>query len=430
MRPNHSTVAVAADDSDLAVPEDGYHLAAAARVALPFAPLVPAWRPGLESRFDLAVIGGGVNGLAVAWQAAKAGLSVGLFEAAALGAGASRAASGMLAAGSETEPGGEDLWALGRYSQELWPDFVAELEADSGLALGYRTPGILQVALTRDEVERLRFRHDFQRSLGVELTWLGSAEVRDLEPGLRPGVAAGSRCARDHQVDSKRLTAALARAAQQAGASLYAFSPVTGLVLEQGRVAGLAVAGQEIRASQVLLAAGAWSGDLPAIPKTARPPVRPLKGQSLALAQTPGAASLLTQVVWTESVHLVPTHDGRLIIGATVEERGFDMHNTAGGLYALLEAARRALPGLEELALLESWVGLRPTSRDDAPLLGEGRLPGLILATGHHRNGILLAPATARLLTGYLTGGEMAAPAKPFSPSRFFPPPRPPVPST
>ncbi|MGO1120108.1 glycine oxidase ThiO [Rhodovibrionaceae bacterium A322] len=386
---------------------------------LPHMPDLSCWQAGEPASFDLAVIGGGINGLAVAWQAASQGMTVGLFEASTLGSGASRAASGMLAAGIETEPGGEDLWELGRFSQDLWPGFVRDLEAAADLPLGYLPSGILQVALTREEVERLRFRHDFQKSLGIELEWLSSRELRRAEPALRPGVAAAVRCARDHQVDSRLLTAALARAAQQAGAKLYQQSPVTRLLCQGGKAVGVEVAGQQVTATQTLLASGAWSGLLAGLPEAVVPPVRPLKGQSLALALDPSQPPLLSHVVWTESIHMVPTHDGRLIVGATVEEQGFDSRNTAGGIYALLEAARRALPGVEELELLESWVGFRPTSRDDAPLLGQSALPGLLLASGHHRNGVLLAPATARLVSQLLLKGEMPPEGRAFSPLRF-----------
>ncbi len=182
----------------------------------------------------------------------------------------------------------------------------------------------------------------------------------------------------------------------------------------------MALEDRRVEADIVVLAAGAWSGEIAGLPPAAKPPVRPIKGQMLALRMDP-AAPLLRHVVWTPRVYLVPREDGRLIVGATTEERGFNGDLTAGGIYSLLEGAWRALPSVEELAIDEMWVGFRPGSRDDAPLLGPGELEGLVYATGHHRNGILLTPVTADSIARYILDGEVAAAIRPFAMSRFGP---------
>jgi len=196
---------------------------------------------------------------------------------------------------------------------------------------------------------------------------------------------------------------------------------VAAIAVEGGRARGVRLAdGVFAAADVVVLAAGAWSREVGGLPAAALPPVRPVKGQMLALRMDP-AAPLLRHVLWAPKSYLVPRRDGRLLVGATVEERGFDDALTAGGLLALLEGAWRVLPGIEELAVAETWVGFRPTSRDDAPILGPTAVEGLVLATGHHRNGILLAPVTAEAVAGFVLTGAMMAAAAPFTGERFAP---------
>ncbi len=324
----------------------------------------------------------------------------------------------MLAAGIEAEPGEAALYALNRRSQELWPSFAAELEAVSGVPVGYRDDGTLAVALTRDDVAQLRFHYDYQRSLGIALEWLSGGEARRREPHLHPGLAAAVFSPRDHQVDNRRLVAALRRALLAVGGKLHEHSPVSAVEIAGGRVAALRLGDARQPADIVVLAAGAWSTEIAGLPQAARPPVRPVKGQMLALRMD-AAAPLLDHVVWTPKVYLVPRRDGRLIIGATVEERGFDPSLTAGGIFALLEGAWRAMPGVEELAIDEMWVGFRPGSRDDAPVLGPSPVDGLVLATGHHRNGILLTPVTAEAVSRFIVEGEVDDAIRPFAIDRF-----------
>ena len=360
-------------------------------------------RPG-GARPSVAIIGAGVCGLGIGWRLAQAGCQVDVFDKGEAGRAATWASAGMLAGGLETEPGEEHLLPLAQRSQEMWPEFARELEAASGIDLGYRDEGTIWIALTHDDAEQLRFTFEFQTGLGIALEWLTGAEARAREPHLKPGLAAAVYSAGDHQVDNRQLARALKQAFQSAGGRLHQNTAVTAVEVEAGRARGVALDEHLHRAEVVVLAAGAWSRDIAGLPEAARPPVRPLKGQALALRMDP-AAPLIEHVLWVPKGYLVPRNDGRLLVGATVEERGFDETLTAGGIFALLESAWRALPAIEELAIDEFWVGFRPGSRDDLPILGPTPVDGLMLASGHHRNGILLAPITAeavaqRVLTG------------------------------
>ncbi len=375
-------------------------------------------RKGPKVATRVAIIGAGVCGLAVGWRLAQAGATVEVFERGQAGRGATWASAGMLAAGAEAEPGEERLLEITRWSQALWPDFARELEAASGRGIGYRDEGTLVVAPTRDDAARLRATYDYQTGLGLDLDWLSPAEARRREPFLGANLAAAVFSAADHQVDNRRLAEALRVAFLAAGGGLHEHTAVTGIETAAGGVTGLQVGADRVAADAVVLAAGAWSAELPGLPEAARPPVRPVKGQALALAMDP-EAPLLSHVLWAPGIYLVPRAEGSLIVGATVEEKGFDERLTAGGIFALLEAAWRAVPAIEELAIEEMWAGFRPTSRDDAPILGPTPVDGLLLATGHHRNGILLAPATAEAVSRTILTGDLPSAARPFTIARF-----------
>ena len=366
----------------------------------------------------VAIVGAGVCGLGIGWRLAEAGCRVTVYDRGRAGQGATWAAAGMLAAGVECEPGEEPLLALTLESQRLWPAFRRELEAASGQEIGYRDEGTLVAALNRDDVEALRFNYEFQRGLGIELEWLNGAQARDREPYLRPGAPAAVYSPQDHQVDNRLLALALKEAFLRAGGALQEEAEVTGIDCAAGHAAGVVVAERRQAADIVVIAAGAWSRGLAGLPEAARPPVRPVKGQMLALAMDP-AEPLLRHVLWAPKIYMVPRRDGRLIVGGTVEERGFDEHLTAGGVFSVLEAAWRALPAIEELPIAEMWVGFRPTSRDDAPILGPGPIEGLYLATGHHRNGILLAPATADYVSRAILEGGVPDAIRGFTLGRF-----------
>ncbi len=381
--------------------------------------------PTTSIRPKVAIVGAGVCGLGVAWRLAQQGCAVTVFERGEVGRGASWAAAGMLAANVESEPGEEALLSLTLEAQRQWPAFAAELEAASGREIGYREDGTLVAAVLQDDVERLRFTYDYQRSLGLDLTWLSGREARSRESCLSPQVSGAVWSPNDHQVDNRFLALSLAEAATRAGADIRCGQRVERLAIEQQRCRGLETTCGFHAADAVLLAAGAWSRDVAGLPVELAPPVRPLKGQALALGMDP-QAPLLTSVLWgPRGLYAVPREDGRLIVGATVEEKGWDDSLTAGGLMHLLWELWQLLPGTEELPVEETWVGHRPSSRDDAPILGPSAIAGLHFATGHHRNGILLAPLTADLVAEGILQDRAPEPITSFGPDRFAATPSP-----
>ncbi|MCC6779016.1 MAG: glycine oxidase ThiO [Hyphomicrobiales bacterium] len=364
------------------------------------------------------MIGAGVIGLAIAWRLALRGASVTVFEQGAAGTGASHAAAGMLAACVEAEPGEEALVALGRASQALWPAFAIDLQHAAGIDVELRREGTLVVALTADDQARLKHQLVFQERLGLPVQWLSAADARRREPHLATTLAGAVLSPQDTQVDNRKLAAALHVAAATAGARICEHVAVRAVASKGARVEGVTLAdGQAHAADVVVLAAGAWSRRIDGLEP--RPPVRPIKGQMLALRMDP-AAPLIEHVIWAPGAYLVPRRDGRLIIGATVEEKGFDTTLTAGGTLSLLEATWRVLPAIEELPIDEMWVGHRPGSRDDAPILGAASLPGLFYATGHHRNGILLTPVTADAIAALILDGVASPVIAPFGIERFL----------
>ncbi|MCG8545495.1 MAG: glycine oxidase ThiO [Alphaproteobacteria bacterium] len=369
----------------------------------------------------VAIVGAGVCGLGIGWRLAAAGCAVDVFDRAEPGRGASWAAAGMLAARAEVEPGEEDLLALNLESQDMWPAFAAELEAASGVGVDYRDEGTMIVGLTRDDAEALEFTFDLQRRLGLDVHWIGGAEAREREPFLTPNVTAGIYSPGDHQVDNRKLVQSLAQAYLSAGGALHPNTEVLSVDIVDDRVRGVVTGGDVERfhaADIVLIAAGAWSHDIAGLPKPARPPVRPLKGQMLSLRMERDAP-LLSHVLWAPGVYLVPRLDGELIVGATVEEKGFDATLTGGGILDLLRDTWEALPGMTELPIEEMWVGHRPTSRDDAPILGPTPVEGLVMATGHHRNGILLTPITVDAVSRFILDGTIAPAIERFTIDRF-----------
>jgi glycine oxidase len=374
----------------------------------------------IRAKPRVVIIGAGVVGLGIAWRlAARAAVTV--FDRGKAGAGASYAAAGMLAACCEAEPGEEALVALGRESQKRWPAFADELERVSGIDVELRGEGTLVLALTADDQATIAHGLEFQRRLGLPLEWLSAAATRAREPRLAGKIAGALFSPQDHQVDNRKLAQALRVAAGAAGVEIREHHPVKEIIVQGGQARGVVLDdGTTVTADVVVLAAGAWSRTIGGLPPDRRPPVRPVKGQMLALRMD-AAAPLLSHVLWAPGVYLVPRRDGRLIVGGTVEEKGFDDTITAGGLLTLLEAAWRAVPAVEELPVDEIWVGHRPGSRDDAPILGRGPLDRLFYATGHHRNGILLAPVTADAMARLILDDVVDPAIKPFGLERFLP---------
>jgi len=375
----------------------------------------------LPQAHDLVVVGAGVPGLAVAWRARARGLRVLVLERDVPGAGASSVAAGMLAPVSEADAGERALLLLGLDSARRWPGFADELREVAGVDVGYRRTGTLVLARDRDEAEALERELDLRRRLGLRAERLRPSQARALEPALAPTVRLGLDVPDDHSADPRALVRALCAACDAVGVQLRTGACVEELLHDGARVAGVRLGdGERVAAGAVLIAAGAWSAALPGIPADARVPVRPVKGQTVRL-RDPGfdpARPLCAHILRWEGGYLVPRADGRHVLGATMEERGFDTAMTALGVHELLRDAGELLPGLLELEIEELIAGLRPATPDNAPALGaSGALRGLHYATGHHRNGILLAPVTADLVAAELAGEEGAPRA--FSPDRF-----------
>ncbi|HEY8082643.1 MAG TPA: glycine oxidase ThiO [Solirubrobacterales bacterium] len=357
-----------------------------------------------QRSYDAIIVGGGIIGLSCAWRTAQRGARVVVIDKARPPAGATRVAAGMLAPVGELTFGEPELLAMTIVAAELYPDFVAELEATTGVQTGYAQHGALHIALDRDEGEELRRVHDLQRSLGLDAEWLPPRRCRELEPGLTPSLNGGVHVPGEAAVDPRALTEALLSALAAKGVELRFGAAATEAVFEGERIAGVRTdAGEELRAASVVLASGAWSGQAEWLPSDARPEVRPVKGQILEL-RAGKEAPPCERIVSSERVYLVPRADGRLIVGATVEEQGFDTTVTAGGIHELLREAYRLVPDVAEMELVEAIAGLRPGTPDNLPLIGPSGIEGLIWATGHYRNGILLAPLTAERVAEMLTG--------------------------
>jgi len=380
--------------------------------------------PAPGASFDVVVVGAGVIGLSIAWKSASSGMRVAVVDPSP-GSGSSWAAAGMLAPVTEVHYGEEPLLALNRSSAALWPEFARQLEAASGLPVGYLACGTLLVAAEEADLALLEELHGFQQELGLEVEWLSARRARLLEPNLAPGIRAAMFAAGDHQVDNRLLVAALIAAAQRSGCSFHAVRAVA--VERAGNsVEGVSLEGGSIvRAPVVVLAAGAWSGDIGGVPEALLPPVRPVKGQIMRTTSAPGPPVLertLRGFVNGRHVYLVPRSNGTVVIGGTVEEQGFDTSVTAGAVYEILRDAHRLVPAVTELQLDEAIAGLRPGSPDNAPIVGApapSELTGFLVATGHYRNGVLLAPLTTDAVCALLEGKDLPSQLAPFSPCRF-----------
>lgn len=362
------------------------------------------------TQHDAVVVGAGVIGLACAWRAAQRGLDVLVVERDRPGAGASNVAAGMLAPVGEASWGEDRLLELALASHRLWPEFAAELaEAGSGDP-GFDELGALHVALDHDEAAELRRRFELMRERGLEAEWLGPSGCRELEPGLGSRGHGGIHAPHESAADPRALIAALG-AALEAGGGRIEIAEASEALIDDGRLAGIRTAdGAEHRARHVVCAAGSWSAAT-WLPEGARPAVRPVKGQILTLAG-PASQPVCERLVVTERIYVVPRGDGRLVLGATVEEQGFDTRVTAGGVHELLREGYRVLPQIAELELVETIAGLRPATPDNLPLIGPGAIDGLLLATGHFRNGILLAPLTAERIAALVAGDRTEAVAR------------------
>ena len=364
--------------------------------------------------YDVAVVGGGPIGLASAWRAAVRGLRTVVLDAGEPGAW--HIAAGMLAPTAEAEFGERALLELGLRSAAAYEAFCAELAEVSGRDPGLRQVGTLVVARDADEAEALERLLAFRRSLGLEVERLRPSQARRAEPALAPTIRLALDVAGDHSIDPRRLVAALADGLERSGGELRR-ARVRSLRSAGSRVDGVELDGGDVlQAEAVVLAAGVSTPAIEGVPDAV--PVRPVKGQVLRL-RDPRGPGLVERTIRGEQCYLVPRGDGRYVLGATMEERGFDTAPTAGGVYELVRDMSEVVPGVLELEIDELDAGLRPATPDNLPAIGHGALDGLVWATGHHRNGILLAPVTAELVAGALAGERLPDWAAAADPARF-----------
>ena len=366
----------------------------------------------MSGRSDVVIVGGGVIGCASAWFLAREGVSVTLVEREDVAAQASGAAAGMLLPFGETEEEGPFLeWA--ERSLALFPELCAELRERSGVDPEFEPSGALHVAADASEASALRAR--VRRLVGRELEWLEPGEARDLEPQLAPDLAGALFSPREAHVRSPLLAQACAAAAQGLGARIERGVSFERLRFEGGRVIGVETSAGRRDAGAVLLCAGVWTP--PALPLAL--PIEPVRGQILSLDN---CSPPLRHLIVGGAAYLVPKRDARVVVGATEERVGFDRRVTSAGVAALLAAAPRLVPSLADCAFRDAWAGLRPCTPDGLPVIG--RIPGsdgLLVASGHHRNGVLLAPVTAGLVTDLILGKTLPSSAAAFAPDRFAP---------
>ncbi|MFC9692555.1 glycine oxidase ThiO [Kribbella sp. NPDC056951] len=375
-----------------------------------------------EHTSDVVVIGGGLIGLATAWQLAVDGLQVTVCDPTP-GEQTSIVAAGMLAPVTEVEYGEDDLLALNLAGVDAWPDFAARLEEATGLSAGLHQTGTLSVAYDVDDAAELRRLAEYQSNLGLAVEVLSGREARKREPLLANGVSGGVWVPGDHSVDNRQAVTALLRAVEVSGVTVMRQS-VDHVITSGTTAIGVQLAdGSAVHAGQVIAATGPWSAQLKGVPTELRAPVRPVKGEVLRLrvpeAYRPALNHTVRATARGFSVYLVPRPGGELVVGATSNELGYDTRVLAGGVFALLRDARTVLPVTDELELVETIAGLRPATPDNAPILGPSGLDGLLWATGHYRNGVLLTPITAAILTETVRTGTLPDLGKPFLRSRF-----------
>lgn len=384
-----------------------------------WSPEVTERNPGDSAQRPVCIVGGGVIGLAIGWRLARKGAAVEVFDLSTAGRGASWAAAGMLAPLSEVGFEDEGFLSLGRESLRLYPQFLEELKEDAGVEVRLDTQGTLIIGLDRDDAERLRRLCEFREHLGLPVKWLSGTEAREIEPLVSPRTSSAIWIPDDHQVDNRALVEALKTALRKCGGTLHENRPVEAVLNEKGRVNGVKTEEGEIDAACVVIAAGCWSKQIGGIPKELLPPVRPVKGQIITLRQD--KLYPLPHVIRAPDAYLVPKGDGRIILGASEEEMGFDTTITAGAVYRLLERGWWAVPSIYDLEIQEIVAGLRPGSRDHDPIVGKTTIEGLYYATGHYRHGILLTPATAFEVSDLILEGRSSGVFAPFGPTRFLP---------
>ena len=365
---------------------------------------------------NVVIIGGGVIGLTIARALSQRGVrDVMLIERGRPGAEASWAAGGILAPQVEVDHQ-DEFFQLACASRDLYPEFAESLKEETGVDVELDTTGTLCLGFTPSDEEELRRRHQWQTGEGLQVEWLTGDEARRLEPCVAANVASALRFPRDIQVENRRLVDALVRSNEELGVQLVINSAVTALRIKDERVCGVETSNGFVAAPIVVVAAGAWSSliDSPSLPPIQ---VEPVRGQMLCFYADPHIAR---HVIYSPRGYLVPRRDGRVLAGSTVEQVGFDKRVTDDGVSAIKAMALEIVPTLADLPLLASWAGLRPRAPDDLPVLGPcAEIGGLLYATGHYRNGILLAPITGLVIAAAIVDGIVPESLTTFSPNRF-----------
>ena len=367
---------------------------------------------------SIVIVGGGIMGMSIGWEMSRQGHPVTVVERGQVGQEASWLAAGMLAADAEVGFDELNLYRVSRESLRRWPAFAQRLERESGIQVDYRSEGTLVVADDRDSAEALKRVFEFQRDEGIYVRWLTGAEALEMEPFLSPRLSAAVFAQADHQVDNRKVMMALKQAFLAAGGTLHEQTKVTSIIPDSVQPSVDTDTANAIRADVVILAAGAWSRQIDGIEPALLPPVRPIKGQILELAVEPPFD--LSYVIRGPNAYLAPKRDGRVIVGATAEDRGFDSLVTAGGIYSILEGAWEIVPGIYDLPLIEARAGLRPGTRDNEPIVGWSALPGVYYATGHFRHGILHAAITAEEVYHEIATDSDSKWFEHFRPGRFL----------
>jgi glycine oxidase len=365
---------------------------------------------------DVIIVGGGIIGGAIALSLAQSKLRVAILERQLPGREASWAAAGMLSPAPDS-PGAIPLVPFGRASLGLYPQFIAEVEELSGRRTGFRNHGAIELLFSADAERALSTLIALHHGLGLPTEPLPLDEARGLEPAIGREARAAALFAYESSVEPRALTAAVLAAAQAAGAELFPAAPAARLLTEGHRVTGVATNAETFAAGNVVLAAGAFSGALEGV----APPVavRPIRGQMVALSST---EARFAHVVRSERGYIVPRDDAtpqRLVVGSTLEDAGFEKRVTPAGLEQILSAAQELAPGLGGAEIVETWSGLRPDTPDHLPILGPGEIAGLTFATGHYRNGILLAPITAQFVREWILDRRVSMDWELFNPLRF-----------
>ncbi|MBI3330705.1 MAG: glycine oxidase ThiO [Candidatus Omnitrophica bacterium] len=365
-------------------------------------------------RDDVIVLGGGIIGCALAEELARRGQRVVVLERGAIGAEASAAAAGILAAQMDLPRPGP-FFELCQRARALYPRWVRHLERRSGLRVGYHVDGILSLAATEREADAMGRQARWQRRMGLRVERWTSREVRRREPAIDGSFRCGFYFPTEAQVDNVRLMRALAVAARKAGVALRERTAVRHVLIRGGRVAGVATARGRMSAPVVVNCLGSWAAMGGAFPVPL--PVEPARGQMLAFR---GPRGLVRRAVMSERAYVVQRRDGRLLVGSTIERAGFEKALTLEGMQVILSGLRRMSGALAACPFLEAWAGFRPRTPDDLPILGGTPIEGLSVATGHFRHGILLAPITAKLLADLILRGRPSCHLAPFSLDRFL----------